>query len=129
MHKSTVFKNSEFQYEKLSGAVHNCEIARLVTPEFSEGLEAGVINLDKCSFDWMLTYDEILYVLEGHLRVVVNEENLDCDKGDAVWFPRDTPLRFEVDEKAVCFYAVYPGSAIRWDLVGVPPLPPKSASR
>ena len=129
MPKSTVFKNSEFQFEELSGAVHNVKLARLVTPEFSEGLESGLVHFGAASYDWILTYDEILYVLEGHLRVVVDEENFDCDKGDAVWLPRDTPLRYEVDEKALCFYAIYPGSAVRWDLIGVPPLPPKSASR
>ena len=129
MSKTTVFKKSEFQYEEMSGApVHNAKIARLVTPEISEALGGGIVIFEKCSYDWTVTYDEILYILDGHLRVVVAEEKFDCDKGDAIWLPRNTPLRYETDGKAVCFYAIYPGDGVRWDLIGLPPLPPRPAS-
>lgn len=127
MSKATVFKKSNFYYEEMSGLpVHNTTIARLVTPEFSETLGGGIVIFEKCSYEWTVTYDEILYVLDGQLRVIVAGENFDCDTGDAIWLPRDSPLIYETEGKAVCFYAIYPGDGVRWDLIGLPPLPPKA---
>ena len=127
MAKPTVFKKSDFHYEEMSGLpVHNTTIARLVTPELSETLGGGIVIFEKCSYEWTGTYDEILCILDGQLRVIVAGENFDCDRGDVIWLPRDTPLTYEIEGKAVCFYAFYPGDGFRWDLTGLPPLPPKA---
>ena len=127
MSRTTVFKKSDFQYEEMSGLpVHNTRIARLVTPELSETLGGGIVIFEKCSYEWTSTYDEILCILEGQLRVVVAGEKFDCDTDDVIWLPRDTALKFEAEGKAVCFYAIYPGDGVRWDLIGLPPLPPKA---
>ena len=127
MSKTTVFKKSDFHYEEMSGLpVQNTRIARLVTPELSETLGGGIVIFEKCSYEWTSTYDEMLYILEGQLRVIVAGENFDCDTGDVIWLPRDSALKFETEGKAVCCYAIYPGDAFRWDLTGLPPLPPKA---
>ena len=127
MSRATVFKKADFRYEEMSGLpVHNTTIARLVTPELSETLGGGIVVFERCSYKWTVTYDEILYILDGQLRVIVDGENFDCDTGDAIWLPRDTPLIYATEGKAVCFYAIYPGDGVRWDLIGLPPLPPKA---
>ena len=129
MSKTTVFKQSKFHYEEMSGApVHNTTIARIVSPASSETLGGGIVIFEKCSYDWTVTYDEIFYIIDGQLRVVVDGENFDCETGDVIWLPRDTPLRYETEGKAVCFYAIYPGDGVRWDLIGLPPLPPGAST-
>lgn len=129
MSTTTVLKKSEIEYEDMTGKYRGTSIARFITPELSDTLGAGIVIFEKCSYDWTVTYNEVLYILEGHLRVVVGDQNFDCDTGDAIWLPINTPLRYETEGKAVCFYAIYPGDGMRWDLVGLPPLPPRAASR
>lgn len=127
MSKPIVFKNSEYNYEEMGGIVHGTTITRIITPESSNTLGAGIVIFEKCSYEWTVTYDEVLYILDGKLRVVVGDDKYECETNDSIWLPRDTPLRYETEGKAVCFYAVYPGDGVRWDLIGLPPLPPKIA--
>ena len=61
MSRATIFKNSDFRYEEVNGLpVHNTTIARLVTPELSETLGGGIVVFERCSYEWTVTYDEIL---------------------------------------------------------------------
>ena len=103
--KTTVFKQTKFYFEEMSGApVHNTTIARIVSPASSETLGGGIVIFEKCSYEWTVTYDEIFYIIDGQLRVVVDGENFDCETGDVIWLPRDTPLRYETAGKAVLVF-------------------------
>lgn len=101
------FKSSERSFEHFGGPPGHADIARLVGPELSRTMGAGVARFDGCSIEWTVLYDELVVVLEGTFRLREGEETYTCAAGDVLWIPENTPLRYE-GEKSTVFYAVYP---------------------
>jgi ethanolamine utilization protein EutQ len=83
------------------------QIARLVGPEISSSMGAGVARFDGCSIAWTVLYDELIVTLEGRFRLRVGETVHDCAPGDVLWIPAHTPLHYE-GEGATVFYALSP---------------------
>ena len=46
-------------------AARQATIARLIGPEISHSMGAGVATFDDCSIAWTVLYDEVIVVLEG----------------------------------------------------------------
>ena len=83
------------------------KISRLVTPDISTTMGAGIACFDGCSVEWTVLYDEMIVVLEGRFRLRVGEEVYDATPGDLIWIPENTPLRYEGEKARVC-YALFP---------------------
>jgi ethanolamine utilization protein EutQ len=101
------FKSSERSFDHFGGPPGRAEIARLVGPELSQTMGAGLAKFDDCSIEWTVLYDELIVVLEGTFRLQVGGETYVCAPGDVLWIPENTPLRYE-GERSTVFYAVYP---------------------
>src|SRR5262249_2684601 len=83
-------------------------IARLVTPEISRSMGAGIATFDGCSIEWTVLYDEVIVVLDGRFRLRTGEgykRTIEAGPGDVIWLPENTPLKYEGD-KATVFYAL-----------------------
>ncbi|MDX6750385.1 hypothetical protein SH611_11260 [Geminicoccaceae bacterium 1502E] len=105
-----LFKADEMQFAPYGGPPGKAEIARLVGPEISSSMGAGVATFDGCSVEWTILYDELIVVLEGTFRLRIGEEGgelVEARPGDVIWLPADTPLRYE-GEKAKVFYSLAP---------------------
>ena len=103
-------KASEMDFEAFGGPPGNASIARLIGPEQSHTMGAGVAIFDGCSIEWTVLYDEVIVVLEGTFRLRIgknSERTIEAKPGDVIWLPENTPLRYEGDNAKV-FYAVYP---------------------
>jgi ethanolamine utilization protein EutQ len=83
-------------------------IARHVGAELSETMGAGIVIYEKVTVDWDLPFDEVITLLEGELRVHSAGTQYDLMPGDMAWFPAKTPLTYEVKNRAVVSYAIYP---------------------
>jgi hypothetical protein len=104
--KSEDMKFSQF-YRDAGGHMTQC---RLVTPEISTSLGAGIATYDGCSIEWTTKYQQVAIVLEGVLRIRTGENYsrvIEAKVGDVLWFPKGTPLKYEGD-KAKIFYAPAP---------------------
>ena len=101
------FRKSAMDFVAFGGPPGTATIARLVGPEMSKTMGAGIAIFDGCSIEWTVLYDEVIVVLEGTFRLVVGSEALVCAPGDVVWIPENTPIKYEGD-KAKVFYAVHP---------------------
>jgi len=101
------FRKSEMNFAAFGGPPGSATIARLVGPEMSKSMGAGIATFDGCSIEWTVRYDEVIVVLEGTFRLVVGSETYACAPGDVVWIPENTPLKYEGD-KAKVFYALHP---------------------
>jgi ethanolamine utilization protein EutQ len=119
MSQPTLFKKLEITYERFPPPYDSAQIARIVTPKVSDGIGAGVVVIEETGFDWTVTYDEVIYTLEGHLHITVGDRLFECEPGDVLWLPRGTSLRYESPDRAVFVYAVDPVAAVRWDLLGL----------
>jgi len=100
----------DMRFEEFGGPPGQATIARLIGPEASRTMGAGVATFDGCSVEWTVLYDEVIVVLEGTFRLKVGEEGgttVEASPGDVVWIPENTPVRYEGDGAKV-FYALYP---------------------
>lgn len=104
-----MFKKAELSFAPYGGPPGNAEIARLVGPELSGTMGAGVAVFEKgVSIPWTVLYDELIVVLEGHFTLRSGDEVFECDPGDVLWIPDKTPLVYEAADRTVVFYCLYP---------------------
>ncbi len=108
MSNTVLFRRSEMRFEHFGGPPGSAEIARLVGPDTSKTMGAGIATFEACSIEWTVLYDEVIVVLEGRFRLVVGDDRFECGPGDVLWIPENTALKYEADERAVCFYALHP---------------------
>jgi ethanolamine utilization protein EutQ len=101
------FHKTEMNFAAFGGPPGSATIARLVGPEMSRTMGAGIATFDRCSIEWTVLYDEVIVVLEGTFRLVVGGEAHSCKPGDVIWIPENTPIKYE-GEKAKVFYALHP---------------------
>ncbi len=80
----------------------------VLTLEESPRLGCGVMEMKSSSFDWLLKYDEVDIVLEGTLSIVIDNRKVTANKGDIVFIPKDTAIKFSVPEYARFIYVTYP---------------------
>ena len=92
---------------------------RIVRQPLSGGLGFGIIECDGMAEDWFQNYDQILYILEGSFRCIIDGEVYEGMAGDTIFVPKDTQLRYETTGKARLLYIVYPEGNMRWhSLIG-----------
>jgi ethanolamine utilization protein EutQ len=82
----------------------------LFTTEESPRLGAGVMELERASLDWKLAYDEIDYVIEGELEIVIEGRKVRAEAGQAAYIPKGTAITFRAPGKARFLYVVYPAN-------------------
>jgi len=107
MSEVRLFKASERRFEPYGGPPGVATIARLIGPEISHSMGAGVATFDDCSVAWTVLYDEVIVVLEGAFALRVGRHVHDLGPGDVIWIPENTALHYE-GKGARVFYALSP---------------------
>lgn len=74
----------------------------------SPRLGCGIMEMTASCFDWVLRYDEIDYVIEGRLEIVVGGNKMVGEAGDILLIPKNTAIQFSVPEFARFLYTTYP---------------------
>jgi ethanolamine utilization protein EutQ len=69
---------------------------------------AGVERLEKVSFEWTVSYDEILFIKEGSMIIRSFGSEYRCSPDDIMWIPNGTTLVYEVPDVCTYFYALFP---------------------
>ena len=82
----------------------------LFTVEESPRLGAGIMELDHGRLDWTLTYDEIDYVIEGTLEIIVEGRKVTAGPGELILIPKNTSITFSTPNKTRFLYVVYPAN-------------------
>lgn len=101
------FKKSERLFEAYGDDPRKAAISRLVGPELSKTMGAGIARFDDCSIAWTVLYDELIVTLEGNFRLRVGDRVHDTVPGDVLWVPKGTALAYE-GNGATVFYALDP---------------------
>lgn len=102
------FKRNSLAFEPYGDqGAGSASIARLVGPQHSNTMGAGMARFDNVSIEWTVLYDELIVVLEGVFRLRVGDKTFEATPGDVLWIPENTPLRYE-GERATVFYALAP---------------------
>lgn len=103
-----VFKRAEMTMIPAVTPSGTTSIARVINASVSRHMGGGIEVLENVTIDWTVSYDEILFVVEGPLIVALEDGEHDCEAGDIVWLPAGTKLRYIARGRAVYFYALYP---------------------
>lgn len=74
----------------------------------SPRLGCGVMEMKNTTFDWTLNYDEIDYVIEGTLSILINGECATANAGELVLIPKGSKIKFSVPDYARFIYVTYP---------------------
>lgn len=81
----------------------------LVSKDESQ-MSAGFLTIEKSSFEWDLTYEEIDYVIEGTLTVTINGKTFTACAGDVLFVPSGSKVIWGSPDKARIFYTTYPAN-------------------
>lgn len=82
-----------------------------MTRELSPHLAAGFMEMDDSAFDWTLTYNEMDYVIEGTLDIIVDGKTYRGHAGDVFYIPEGTSITFSTPDKCKFFYVTTPWPA------------------
>lgn len=82
----------------------------LVSLEESPRLGCGVMEMEETSFEWTLTYDEIDYIIEGTLDIVIDGRTVRATKGQIIFIPKNTKITFSTPDKTRFMYVCYPAN-------------------
>lgn len=75
----------------------------------AEGAEFGYgfARMTNAKIPWTITYDEILFIVSGVLRIRTGGKVLEAGPGDSIWLPTGTELIYEC-ESCLMAYAIHP---------------------
>lgn len=109
----SVFTSKDRQFETYFGdeaapEKGGARIARLIGQANSVSIGGGVVVYDRVTVDWDLPFDEMITVIEGGLKVHSGGKAYALLPGDVAWFPAHTPLTYEVPDRVVVSYAIWP---------------------
>lgn len=80
----------------------------LFSLEESPRLGCGMMEMKETTFDWTLNYDEIDYVIEGHLDILIDGRKVSADPGEIILIPKGSKIQFSVPDFARFMYTTYP---------------------
>ncbi len=107
MNDVLLFRKADRTFEPYGNDPARAAISRLVGPEISRSMGAGIARFDDCSIAWTVLYDELIVTLEGTFRLRVGDTVHEAGPGDVLWIPENTSLHYEGDGATV-FYALSP---------------------
>jgi ethanolamine utilization protein EutQ len=81
-----------------------------VSLEESPRLGFGVMEMDKSTFKWTLNYDEVDYIIDGRLEILIDGRKVVGNAGDAILIPKGSTIEFSAPEHARFLYVVYPAN-------------------
>ena len=112
MPRAQKFAAEDLTYTTFFGPPGRVDVAPTVDSSISRTLAAGLCIFEDCSMDYTMTYDDVLYILEGELVFRTGEYEVHCGPGDTMWVPDTISGTFEAQGRCKVFYAVHP---VDWD--------------
>ena len=82
----------------------------LFTLQESPRLGAGLMEMKETTFPWTLTYDEIDYIIEGRLEILIDGRKVVGEAGDVILIPKNSKIEFSAPNYAKFLYFVYPAN-------------------
>lgn len=74
----------------------------------SPRLGCGIMEMKETTFHWNLNYDEIDYVIEGTLSIIINGKAVTAEQGSIIYIPKGSQIQFSVPQSARFLYVTYP---------------------
>lgn len=78
--------------------------------EESPRMGCGIMELEDTCFEWTLQYDEIDYIIDGSLDIIVDGRTVSSKAGNILLIPKGTKVKFAAEGKVRFMYVVYPAN-------------------
>ncbi|GAA0182816.1 cupin domain-containing protein [Clostridium sediminicola] len=105
--KTATVKPEKFDTGKEGDKVY---LKDVMSVEESPRLGCGIMEMEESAFDWTLKYDEVDYVIDGTLEIIIDGRKVVGNKGDIIFIPKNSTIQFSVPEFARFMYVVYPAN-------------------
>ncbi|MHB1682971.1 MAG: cupin domain-containing protein [Bacilli bacterium] len=83
-------------------------ICRPVNTDVSDTLGGGLVELRASRIPWTVRYDELLYVIDGHLSLEANDRSFEAHSGDLIWLPEGTAIVYGTPSWTRFLWVLYP---------------------
>ena len=84
-------------------------ITDVATLDESPRLGFGIMEMQEGSaFDWTLRYDEVDYIIDGTLEILLDDRKVTASKGDILFIPKDSSITFSTPDSARFMFVTYP---------------------
>lgn len=80
----------------------------LLTLEESPRLGVGLMVMERTTFPWTLNYDEVDYVVEGRLDILIGGDRVSAGPGEVIFIPKGSAIEFSAPDRARFLYVTYP---------------------
>ena len=107
MESVSAFRLADQSFAPYGEDVHRASIAKLIGPDRSTTIGAGLANFDGNPISWTVQYDEVSTVIRGEFYLTANGDRHTLQSGDVIWIPRGTEVQY-AGLNALVFYALYP---------------------
>lgn len=77
----------------------------------TDGTRAGVVHFGRCEFEWELSGDEYVYVVDGELEVTSRQGYFRASSGDLIRLRHGETVTYRVEDQCRVFYVLTPGDA------------------
>jgi ethanolamine utilization protein EutQ len=105
--KTDTVKPEKFDTGKEGDEIYLKDVLSL---EESPRLGCGIMEMKESSFEWTLKYDEIDYVIDGTLEIIIGDRKVVGKKGDIILIPKNTAIQFSTPDSCRFMYVVYPAN-------------------
>jgi len=78
--------------------------------EESPRMGCGIMEMEDASLEWTLQYDEIDYIIDGTLDIIVDGRTVSSKAGSILLIPKGSKITFSAKGKARFMYVVYPAN-------------------
>lgn len=83
-------------------------LADVLTLEESPRLGCGIMEMTGSTFAWTLRYDEIDYIIDGTLEILVDGRKVVGRQGDLLFIPAQSSISFSAPDFVRFLYVTYP---------------------
>lgn len=88
----------------------NVLLTDILTLDESPYMGCGVMEMTESTFDWTLSYEEIDYIIDGTLEIVIDGKRVSGNSGDIIMIPRNSKIKFSAPKYARFLYCTYPAN-------------------
>ncbi|MDL2226491.1 cupin domain-containing protein [Deltaproteobacteria bacterium OttesenSCG-928-M10] len=107
--KTSTVKTEKFPFD-IGPANGKVFLKDMVSLEESPRLGFGVMEMDRTSFKWTLNYDEVDYIIDGTLEIVIDGRKVTAGPGDTLFIPAKSTIEFSSPGFSRFLYVVYPAN-------------------
>ena len=105
--KPKVIRFEDVQFKPRFAYGDQAQIGNVTGAEQGAEFGYGFARMTNAKIPWTITYDEILFIVSGLLRVRIGGKVLEAGPGDSIWLPAGTELTYEC-ESCLMAYAIHP---------------------